>query len=389
MKVVTHYALLMLVSLVSFFCWINGAVASPYQAELISVQQERNFKIAVDGQLVAARARDGSFLYPMTINGRAYLPVRFVAELNGCKVSWDAATHTVNLFSNSGELAEMSGANSAASTGAPRKVQAKLEKSFKINLDGQEVIPRDADGTRLYPITYRGWSYLPVRSLAEITGTGVGWVHDSQTLQISRQPGQTSPAQVATTAAPGALLEDWPAVVTVPPVVQTTAPAPADVADVPPVTVPVVTVPSPVVPPVVSTPPAGTVTLPPVATGGGAGTSVPTTPSWPLPAGSTAPVADAGTGSGGASSGGTGAAGGASPVSPLLQSMTVQNNPLWKAIEVQCGVAVYSAKFNGSPMSYRGKGLFTYYLVHSAPANHQLAFYDSGGILLGTVVKTL
>ena len=36
------------------------------------------------------------------INGRVYVPVRFIAESLNCRVSWDNRTQTVNIFTNGG-----------------------------------------------------------------------------------------------------------------------------------------------------------------------------------------------------------------------------------------------------------------------------------------------
>ncbi len=185
-----------------------------------------------------------------------------------------------------------------------------------------------------------------MRSLAEITGTGVGWVHDSQTLLITRHSGQAAPAQVTTTSAPDALLEDWPAAVTAPPVVQTTIPvvsdlvvAPPVVADVPPVSVPVVTVPSPVVLPVAP------VLVPPVT---------------PLPA------------------------------SSRIVRLTAQANSLWTTVEITCASDVYSVTLNGEHMTYKGNDTFVYHLINANTGRAQtLQVFDVDGRRLESVQRNI
>jgi len=35
---------------------------------------------------------------PEVVNGRTFVPLRFIAEAFGAKVSWDGVTHTVKIF---------------------------------------------------------------------------------------------------------------------------------------------------------------------------------------------------------------------------------------------------------------------------------------------------
>lgn len=52
-------------------------------------------------------------------------------------------------------------------------ITAVLNKTITIKLDGKDYIPLDADGSRLYPISYKGRTYLPVRALAEAVSLAV------------------------------------------------------------------------------------------------------------------------------------------------------------------------------------------------------------------------
>lgn len=52
-------------------------------------------------------------------------------------------------------------------------ITAVLNQTLKIKLNGKDYIPTDVDGSRLYPITYKGRTYLPVRALAEAVSLSV------------------------------------------------------------------------------------------------------------------------------------------------------------------------------------------------------------------------
>jgi hypothetical protein len=54
-------------------------------------------------------------------------------------------------------------------------ITAVLNKTLTIKLNGKEYIPLDADGSRLYPISYKGRTYLPVRALAEAVSLAVDY----------------------------------------------------------------------------------------------------------------------------------------------------------------------------------------------------------------------
>lgn len=55
------------------------------------------------------------------------------------------------------------------------KIQAYLNYGVKIKYDGQEQEMFDANGVRVYPITYNGTTYLPVRAVAGLFGEAVDW----------------------------------------------------------------------------------------------------------------------------------------------------------------------------------------------------------------------
>ncbi|MGN7381632.1 stalk domain-containing protein [Paenibacillus sp. SAFN-117] len=55
------------------------------------------------------------------------------------------------------------------------EVKASLNKGIQIELNGRSLQFKDEQGGTLYPITYDGNTYLPVRSVAESLGLSVAW----------------------------------------------------------------------------------------------------------------------------------------------------------------------------------------------------------------------
>ncbi|MCX7746615.1 MAG: extracellular solute-binding protein [Clostridia bacterium] len=63
-------------------------------------------------------------------------------------------------------------------------VKALVAKDYTILWDGEEYIPENPDGSRVYPIVYNGRTYLPLRNIAEKTGLDVNWDSSTKTIEI-------------------------------------------------------------------------------------------------------------------------------------------------------------------------------------------------------------
>jgi len=54
-------------------------------------------------------------------------------------------------------------------------IKANLNFGIKFKVDSKTWVPKDANGKNVYPITYNGTTYLPIRSAGEALGVEVGW----------------------------------------------------------------------------------------------------------------------------------------------------------------------------------------------------------------------
>ncbi len=57
--------------------------------------------------------------------------------------------------------------------------------NIKLNIDGKETVPKDANGNTVEPFTYEGTTYLPVRAVSEALDKEVGWDEESSTVSIT------------------------------------------------------------------------------------------------------------------------------------------------------------------------------------------------------------
>lgn len=63
-------------------------------------------------------------------------------------------------------------------------------KNIKLNIDGVEVTPKDANGATVEPFVYNGTTYLPVRAVGSALGKQVSWDGNTNTVYIGTNLGQ-------------------------------------------------------------------------------------------------------------------------------------------------------------------------------------------------------
>ncbi len=71
---------------------------------------------------------------------------------------------------------------SAVAVGNVEEVKSFINHSIKITFNGGLFQPKEADGTPIKPIIYNGRTYLPVRTISELTGMKVDWDANTSTV---------------------------------------------------------------------------------------------------------------------------------------------------------------------------------------------------------------
>ena len=61
-----------------------------------------------------------------------------------------------------------------------------LYSNIKILLDGNEIVPKDANGNTIEPFIIEGTTYLPVRGIASSLGLNVEWDGATQTVKLNK-----------------------------------------------------------------------------------------------------------------------------------------------------------------------------------------------------------
>ena len=76
------------------------------------------------------------------------------------------------------------GANAAD---ALKEISAYLNYGITIKYNSEVQTLTDTDGNRVYPITYNGTTYLPIRAVSNILGIGVEWNGATQTVLLGEK----------------------------------------------------------------------------------------------------------------------------------------------------------------------------------------------------------
>ena len=77
----------------------------------------------------------------------------------------------------------------AAAADTLQTITAYLDSGITVTLDGEAQTLKDGSGTRIYPISYNGSTYLPVRAVAGLAGLEVNWDQATRTVQLGQTKG--------------------------------------------------------------------------------------------------------------------------------------------------------------------------------------------------------
>jgi len=65
------------------------------------------------------------------------------------------------------------------------QISAYLNRGVTLTWNGVPFYPQEADGSRVFPITYNGRTYIPAKFIAEKAGLGVGWDGTTSTVSFT------------------------------------------------------------------------------------------------------------------------------------------------------------------------------------------------------------
>lgn len=72
----------------------------------------------------------------------------------------------------------------AGAAGASQQIQAYLTMGRTVTYNGEVQTMKDANGKTVYPISYQGSTYLPIRAIADMLGIQINWDAATQTVVL-------------------------------------------------------------------------------------------------------------------------------------------------------------------------------------------------------------
>ncbi len=88
------------------------------------------------------------------------------------------------------------------------EITALLNRELTVTLDGTPQQMHDANGERVYPLTYNGTTYLPIRAVCDMLGIAIGWDEESNTVSICEARDEALYVEQSVTLGSGSQADD-------------------------------------------------------------------------------------------------------------------------------------------------------------------------------------
>lgn len=153
----------------------------------VTATKAGDFHVLYNGVEQAFTDVNGTGVIPIVYEGTTYLPVRAISNLAGLNVEWNPDTKTVRLATG-GAKSTYDGKPGAA----VESVKVVMSSTVTITLDGEVQSFKDANGKIVYPLSYEGTTYLPVRAVCGLVNISVEWDGTTNTVILGTKPASSA-----------------------------------------------------------------------------------------------------------------------------------------------------------------------------------------------------
>ena len=176
---------IVIISNISFADIIDPNSIRQTEPETVEVVLNCSRAIRYNGTFQIFTNAKGNNVYPISYNGSTYLPIRAISSLFQKGITWDGATSSIYL--GKGDVDSESCRDSTVRFYVPvERVNAIINKSIKIYFDNKIQTFKDANGKVVYPISYQGTTYLPVRAISNLFGAKIEYESALDIVDISK-----------------------------------------------------------------------------------------------------------------------------------------------------------------------------------------------------------
>lgn len=178
-KKVVFLTLILIMMFMSLTCYAAN--------EQITATLSKKISIIYNDEIKEFYDVNGTKVNPILYQGTTYLPVRAISSLFGISVKWDGEANKIYL-NNGGDVdSNTCKTTSVFIAGDNETVQPYLNKVISIEYKEKIQTFEDVNGKTVYPLSYQGTTYLPVRAISNMYGANIEWNAENQQITIERK----------------------------------------------------------------------------------------------------------------------------------------------------------------------------------------------------------
>ena len=156
------------------------------QNEDVDVILNKQITVTYNGSYQEFSNANGTRIYPLSYEGTTYLPIRSLSSLFNLKIKWDGQANSVMI--GEGELDTTSSKNVAApSKEVNENIKVLLNEDIKIYFESKIQTFKDANGKVVYPLSYNGTTYLPIRAVSNLFDLDIAWDGNNNMVTIKNK----------------------------------------------------------------------------------------------------------------------------------------------------------------------------------------------------------
>lgn len=145
-----------------------------FASEQTTVTLDKALSVKFNDSYVEFSNVKGESVYPLSYNGTTYLPIRALSSLFEISISWDGSQNAILL--GEGEIDDAyANKIKAFNKGTSEQIEVLINREIKIYLNDSLQKFSDEIGRTVYPISYQGTTYLPVRAVAKLYNATIEW----------------------------------------------------------------------------------------------------------------------------------------------------------------------------------------------------------------------
>ena len=128
-------------------------------------------------------------VFPISYQGTTYLPVRAISSLLDIPIEWNEKTNSIYLTQGLKDhgAAKEDYESKNKKTNELMKISMLRNEDIKIYYNGEIQTFKDVNGTRVYPLSYNGTTYLPIRAVSNLFNLFIDWESETQTVLIKEK----------------------------------------------------------------------------------------------------------------------------------------------------------------------------------------------------------